>query len=391
MTNTIKKAKEKKAAAKVKRSVTIAKAMPAIVKQITATSASAGPHKQKKKNNKKSKSLSGLSRYEQGLMNPWMSEPIRLGWGTFVPTSIRTAFLKLSYTPISGNTLFVLNPKFYNLPSGSVMGFLGTYEQPFPANGWTGAGSTQAYSSAANYSYLTSVEQGTRIISAGIRVTARYPTSTNARGDLLGNFLPSESMVSLVAQTPNSFTALNGSMWSRSSAGGEVTSEVLYRPVDNGSFQFYPYAGTTSISYTNLAPLCCVAGIGWVSGQKYDVECIVHYETLGGLDGASDDVFGPSMAAMGITPDEAGAKASKLPSVITTSDFVETLDHALTNVRNSQRRTGMGFSGKLFGKSRAGGDSIAEGNENDHMSVPILQPSTYEKDYIKVSSSSSSK
>ena len=295
-----------------------------------------------------------------------MCGPIRLGWGNFGPSSLRTAFLKTTI-PLNVNStafeMYLTPARYYGASSYSTNGFF-TYAD-FASGGSTlasGLGLTTFNLSSYNATSLATVVEAARVVSASLRVVARY-AATAARGTISGVYLTDATGSEMFSTNPNTLVGLNSARWAASDAAGNVGVEVLYKPSDPSSFIFDSSIGV--ITTSGALPRLVVAGNGWPTGGGvvFEIQAIVHYETLSGLDAAGDDDIGmaPSLSSSGVSMDHAAAELSTLQPVNPSISSIEMIDHALRQAALSGSRTGMGSLGSRLGASSSSSSSSSRG------------------------------
>jgi hypothetical protein len=306
-------------------------------------------HVPRRRHNNKHRGGGGsVGKYIQCLESPFSKPALKLGFGNFGPSTVRSAFNRFTYSNSATATdaLIVSTPNF-TLGGGTLsnVGFLTAVQSATPATSWTGASVTINRVGATNATMLNSVIQSARLISMGMRVTVRY-AATSVRGQLLAAFLPDETASNLFATSSNGLQGLACFKPAYSNAAGEISVEVQYRPIDASSFAFSGATLTTATAGLSFAiPQLVVVLAGWpAAAGSYTVEIntIAHYETLCGLDGAGDDEDGgDSLSASGLTIDQAGAAAEKAGAPIITSELaIAAIDSFISTLRSSGLRGG---------------------------------------------------
>jgi len=291
------------------------------------------PRKAKRQRAKKERKANkpALTQYTNTLRDPWYGPPIRLGWGCFVPTSLRTAFFRTvavidAIRPVD---TYIMNPEFWVAPFARTNnGFLHKY-QTVNGAGLYSSGDWFPYGSTNN-AYLSSTVQSSRVVSSALRVTVHYG-AMNVPGNLFGLYLPEEQAAVVNTQNADSLIGNFAARRAINTTAGEVIIEVQYRPFDTVNFDFFN-GGGSGISTPHTSQMIVIAS-GFPAGSTVTVEAIVHYESNGGLDASSDDTVDSAMtlSASGVTMDEAGAMAARSPPVATSGWAMETLDRALSN------------------------------------------------------------
>lgn len=314
-----------------------------------AASAAVAAVQAKPKAKKKKRSAQrprGLSGYVLSLRDPWTCAPVRLGWGCFSKTSLRTLFGRESYGAGAGITTFayVFDPSS-NVGAAAGAGLAGTLHR-YVATGSAallGAqiNSITGYSNSANY--LAAV-QDERIVSASLRVQVRWP-SGQARGVLYALWLPTETLNNIELMSVDTLSALLDTVPAHATAAGEIGIDVSYRPNDSQSFQF---STTGNLPVTSAGGKMVVFGTGWTAASfAVDTFFICHKETQSGLDGAGSDSGEESLSEQGVTMDQAGQAAramaqNGLGPVTPSIGAIDMLDAATRAIALGQDHMGTG-------------------------------------------------
>lgn len=289
-----------------------------------------------------------LNNYIKALTNPWYAPPVRLGWGTFVPTTLRASWLRYTLTPGALQTAFCISATPTIGAGAGMTSFSENFISTVGTN--TLAASTIASSGSYNNGVLAAVAQTGRVVSGALRVCVRYP-ATALRGNLVGGFLADDSGTNFRAVTFDNLSSQFQSRTVSSSTAGELVVEVQYRPSDLTSFDMNgTLMNTGGASLATILPRCYVVGTGW-SPSTFSIEInqIFHYETLAGLDaGGEDEEDGNSLAAAGHTMDEAGQASAKAGQpVITSGLLIDAIDSAISTIAGSRMGRGTRSRGKL--------------------------------------------
>lgn len=308
--------------------------------------------KQPKHNFKKRASVSvgqtprrraSMSAYLKCLVDPWNCPPIKLGFGTFVPTSIRSQWTRNSYAAAAGVTAFAITSTQAGgtgSGSGTTMnsGFLNIAATGSPNTPVYGSSSTIAFFPSQNYSTFISLVDTARVIGAAMRVTVRY-AATAQRGQMFGNYTPDDSFQNMATFNYASFGALYSSQRAFSNTAGELVVEVQYRPIDSTSFTFASGPTLGSFTATTSTPILAVVGSGFPSAAfTVDVDVLWHYECLAGFDANTDDADTDTLAAGGVTIDSLGAQMQKIGEpVITSASKLTFIDAAMAGFKNAHR------------------------------------------------------
>jgi len=307
-----------------------------------------------------------LSKYISTLCDPWSFGPVRLGWGTFSPTGLHTAFLRVRGTPIANQMVFKMNPLFYTAASvGQYNGFCSVFQPVGAGTALNTVGVPITQFGSQNYAYLASVIQSARVVSAAMRVTAAYP-ATSARPNLTGLCIGREVPLNVYSQSVTTLQSFNASRWAQSNSAGNVGIEVQYRPLDPEDYIFYN-AGNVPINQAENNNM--IVTLSDIPANCYwTLEIIVHYETISGLDGPGDDALNETdtMSMSGVTMDMAGSLAAREQPVIPSITAIEMLDRGLETAANSLSRTGMGRMRSFSSSAR---------NEGTAINGTIVQPS----------------
>lgn len=300
-----------------------------------------------------------LRTYLNVLKDPWFSPAMRLGFGSFCPTSIRTTWTNQTFTPSATDTCFCIigSPISRGASSTTSYGYVNIFKNSNAALGVSDATSTWIAAGAANYPSFSSEVDTSRVIAGATRVVVKYP-ATALRGSLFVLNVPDDSLQSITNRSFVDLTNLYAARRCSSNSSGEIGGEVQYRPVDATSFTFTPlHAATTSISgAVSDVPCTVIIGVGWPAGtNQWSVEIsqMYHYETMSGVNSGADSSMTDSLAANGVTVDMAGAHASASGEpVVTSLDGIAAVDmafHGLTHansIRNGNYRGNLGtFNG----------------------------------------------
>lgn len=322
-----------------------------------------------------------LKNYIRALCDPMFAQPVRLGWGTFVPTSLRTAYSRSGIAAGGTTTCFAFRatPTFVIATSitGGTSGFLSGFEA-VTSNTVLSASTGVVNFGAVNAAALGTVIDTARLVSMCFRFTVRY-AATSVRGSLFGMYIPDDTGNSYVAQQ---FIFLGAQFQSRTAiqtAPGELTIEVQYRPTDASSFSFNSIP-TTSQSAGVSIPQLIVVGAGWTPGTfGYEYSIVAHYETLGGLDNGGDDTSdGDSLAVNGVTMDAAGQAAAQAGDPVVTSGYaIASLDAAMSTIASSRRgmggraKPGLGMFSSMPGPATYSGSASSSSLQHSASSPPI--------------------
>jgi len=217
-------------------------------------------------NNGGSMGMTLTKAYIDTLRDPFQHGPLRLGFGTMVPTTVGTAFLRTSITShTDGSFGAVLFPSL-----GSVNSAVATQI--------SGAGSfSWAFTPYANLANVTSLFDECRVVSAGIRVMP-----LTAPGGIPGVlYTGSISTTSSASFILNNITGLSN-LPNTEFGPGDKGATMTYRPTDFSSYEFNENVKT----HTNT---------GWVwngscpfiVGKNFPASTIVIIEFVINLEGIS--------------------------------------------------------------------------------------------------------
>jgi hypothetical protein len=219
--------------------------------------------------------------YVNTLRDPFECPAVRLGWGTFVPSSLFMAYARGNFaTNADGSFALVLSPTLNSTGNAlytNLSGAAGTT--------WSGV----PYSNAAA---ITAASTAGRIVSGGVRIIPQVP-ATQAPGVIYAGSIPSASYNEIV--TGQSVNALITSPCLDIGRGSSGASAMM-RPIDPSSFIFnqlvlngYP----TGTSYDMSVPVIC--GTGFPANTQVWYECILNLETTLGVSTASQLYTNPEI------------------------------------------------------------------------------------------------
>lgn len=294
---------------------------------------------------------SSVQSYLRVLRDPWFAPPIRLGFGSFIPTSIRSTWNNVSIAPTSTATCFVYigTPAIGQGIPATNLGYGQYYNTTSPDVPLTGVPSTPY--PAANHVAFGAAVDTCRVIAGAVRVTVRY-AATSVRGSLWVGYMADDSSFAVLSKTFTALTNVYSMRRCHSTAGGEIGGESQYRPSDSSSFNFdatLALDATGAVGAASSIPQLIVVGTGWAAGSfSLDVNQIFHYECLSGLDAGGDDAGGDSLAATGATLDQVGhASASLGEPVITSVAGMDAVDMAYSGLTHAMRLTNGSYRGNI--------------------------------------------
>jgi hypothetical protein len=210
---------------------------------------------------------------------------------------------------IGSNSFAVVFSPQYTVATAGALGtvvqsytktLFGTESSPLSASASTNNNNYLGYPS--DQSRLNSIMDTSRVVTAAVRVTVRYPM-TSAPGRLFA--LPLlESDQQIAGLTYTQIAAMDDAKPLAFDGSGVASIQCNWRPVGAAAFDFRNQAiGDTGATIT---PKCLIVGIGWspqsVSGTPgftIDVESITHYEYQSGAltSSAADDMSSVSLFA----------------------------------------------------------------------------------------------
>lgn len=266
--------------------------------------------------------------YLRSLRDPFFSQLGKLGFGTFIPTSVHSGWLVA--TKVTTATNFVVD----TIPcsGGGAYGCTRLYQSASPT---TILGNPTDVYPLTNNDVIALQAQTARVVTGGLRVTAKVAANV-AMGRLGGFYLADDSDVNVRASTCSVFQNLSTYRDFNPDVAGLNGGQVAYRPKDLASFDFSPEV-ITGYPVNVACPHLMVVGTGWPIGTVLEFSVHISFETLGGLDLAGDDDYSPPS----ITMDQVSSVMATLPPPVSPSiTALESLDSALSNIRRSQSRTG---------------------------------------------------
>lgn len=281
----------------------------------------------------------GLREYLKGLADPFFGPVGKLGFGTFVPTSVHTGWANAGFPVPATATCFgaVFVP---SLRTDAIR----FHQNSDPTLAIAGPFSTAPLANAAT---LGSQIQEGRVVTAGFRLRVRYP-ATAIVGNIGGIFLPSEAVSNLQGLSYNQIRQLAGYREFHPVAGGEIGGMVAYRPLDSFSFTFTGAVTTnTPLPTADANPILVVIGTGMAPNTfMVDYTAFLAVEGIGGIDAAGDE----TNTSSDLNIDNIGRSLPSLAPPVTTSlGILDVLDHAMSNVARARNGTGlMGMRGRML-------------------------------------------
>lgn len=242
---------------------------------------------------------SAVAAYINTLNNPFEYPPVKLGWGTMVPTSLYTCFGRGSFTSSStdGSFALVLDPS------------IGSANAPFHIFNTT---ATSTASTTAGYSNATPVSAAVgeaRVVSAGIKVIPMVP-ATSVPGVLYAGCIPGVAPNQIFGvETPTTFST----MPFLDVGYGATGASAMIHPMDPVSFQFQ-YATDVGqvVTGTNLWD----TGVAVIAGLGFPNSTIVYYEIVLNLEATNPMGIGAqAMTSPDLRDDDGARLSSYFPSV----------------------------------------------------------------------------
>jgi hypothetical protein len=220
--------------------------------------------------------------YFDTLVDPFEYGPVRLGFGTLVPTDLYTAYFRLDMISNADGSFGVAC-----LPSlGNVTQNLWSTNAAVNVASWT------ARSFANQLAISSSAGEG-RVVSMGIRVTPLL-AATDRPGILYTALIPTITNTALTGSSVQ--TLLNLPQVQPNPGAGVAT--IVYRPVDPNSYHFTPnaiqgYAGATTPDGSSLA----ILGTGFPASTALHVDVVLNLESIisSGTSAASAAITNPEL------------------------------------------------------------------------------------------------
>jgi hypothetical protein len=224
--------------------------------------------------------------YLNTLRDPFEYPPVRVGFGTMVPTDLYTYYQRFTFTVgTDGSFSVLLMPvSKYGVSTGALL------VQPSKTANFTTA-------SANSYSNIAALDTTTagcmaRVVSCGVRVIPQVP-STSAPGICYAGDIATMTPNECLGYTPTALSGLPNFTIGRAMEGASVVS----RPVDPSSYQFEGSIinGGASVfpdqSFTSSTPVIIMTGLP--AGSTVLIEAVLNVETIRGPLGASLTLSSP--------------------------------------------------------------------------------------------------
>jgi hypothetical protein len=256
-------------------------------------------HKRKRKSVRSGLSR-GLSTYMKCVVDPFENPPIRLGFDTFVPTSLHTAYQRISVTTnaTDGSFDIVMTPNLVNFLLTNVAGANNT---PLWVNSF-----------AANYSAINTQIDYSRVVGMALKIFPQIPL-TSAPGIISSGVTPRMStndMVNFFGPTTSSRQNLPYNEFFMGRTGNTEANMVSWRPTDVSEFIFHDMtqpqinivsgvitANTSATGIGNLnagnfdsgGSLIHISGTGLPAGTVLFVEAVCHIECTDSQNSIASD------------------------------------------------------------------------------------------------------
>jgi len=230
--------------------------------------------------------------YVNTLNNPFNYPPIRLGWGTMVPTNLCTAYARGSFTTnADGSFAISTTPDIQAGVSYTTAG--------------AGTATWGQLSQYANRASLQALIQEGRVVSGGIKVMPQVP-ATAVPGVLYAGSIPSINPGQLFASSPNTLSAAPQLKVGYGATGAcSVT-----RPLDPTSYEFTVSVVLGYSSSTVLATSCpIIVGIGFPASTT------VYYEAVLNIEGISTNNSTSALQSPEINANDDAALAASHTSI----------------------------------------------------------------------------
>jgi hypothetical protein len=205
-----------------------------------------------------------IVQYANTLNDPFTHGPMRLGWGTLLPTLTATAYYRAT---INANA------------DGSFAIFLGSYLAgatggPIWYN--NGGAATTGYTAASwnNLTPLNAAINGGRVVSLGLRAMPQV-AATSAPGQCYAGCLPAATTYGTATTvSPSSYSAQPYFRWGRADHG----ATALGRPFDTTSFAMY--TSFDNLPQTNQMYFGCpiIVFLGLPASCPITIEAVMNFE-----------------------------------------------------------------------------------------------------------------
>lgn len=218
-----------------------------------------------------------LRQYVDTLNDPFSCGPMKLGFGTMVPTETATLYMRGNFTAnVDGSFAAFAIPGIGGSYSGVFSNASGANVSTWVQTPWT------------NQSTVQPLFDQFRVVSFGLRIYLNAGTN-NAPGVWYVGCCPSGSQAQLAATTP---TNLASNVWLVPGVTREGARAVS-RPQDNSAYEFLAgiFGAGSGVVYPHSLPVISV--IGLAPSANLFVEAVMHIEGLSGVT-TTVNVFGES-------------------------------------------------------------------------------------------------
>jgi len=269
------------------------------------------------------KNDSALSLFLRSSLNPFQYCPPALGFESFTTTSLDTVWTRNFGQGGGTNTCFavVFNPGVLANNSGA----LGTATESYLWYGAAPLSSTalSAYTSTNQpspngISNFTAEALLWRPVTAGVRVTVRYPMNSAPGRLFAANISDSDS--NIAAKSIDALDQLDCAVPIAFDGSGVAAIQCNWRQMATPDFGFSTTSYNPPPSNVNAKSL--IIGVGWPAGTVFDIETISHLEyTSGALPAGNVGDTGPSVA-LTTSVEQLGARMRGMPYVLDKSDIL---------------------------------------------------------------------
>jgi hypothetical protein len=240
------------------------------------TPTAAKKRRRKRRNNNQSSSSTGqLSMYKayiKTLADPWQVPPVRIGFGTMVPTNLMTAYYRATTTAFTDGSIGV-----FMLPS--IANMVNINNSGLAAASWV----------SSNAQNITAIQNGSysaRVVSGGIRLIPQV-AATAAPGVSYAGSISQATPNGMVAGTLNTY--INSPLLKMGFAASGASAVIL--PVDPTSFEFISAVITGYGSTTNTNTSCpIIIFTGLPASSNVLVEVFLNIETVQNQNDAASNV-----------------------------------------------------------------------------------------------------
>lgn len=234
--------------------------------------------------------------YYKTLCDPWECPPVKLGYMTYTPTILATAYVRASLqVNADGSFGLQMTPCIGNVSSVS---FLQTNIASAVTSSWTNFAAT-------NSSAIAAQMVGARVVSGGLRAFALFP-ETSAPGVLFAGSICSSSAAT------SSLTATTYSQLPSAELGiGSRGARTVITPSDPSALEFFPQV-LTAFSASSLLPytLPFIVGLGFPAATTIWFEAVLNVEGL---------PLQTTTTNIGVDADQAPTLMDQIPSFETVS------------------------------------------------------------------------